>query len=86
MAEEWASFKMPSDEETDPPRCEMCQLLLTTFVTGVEQLLHMSLWLDRSIRFGKSADNSEIVGKIQHHQAALAESWQNLLQHREAHT
>ncbi len=34
--ENWGLFKLPSDEEDDPPRCEQCQLLTSTFVTGAE--------------------------------------------------
>ncbi len=85
MADDWAVFKLPSDLETDPPRCEKCQLSLTIYLTGVEQLLQMALWLDRYIRFGKRADDSEIIAKIQNHQAELAKSWENYLRHREAH-
>lgn len=46
---------------------------------------HPLLWLDRQIRFGKTADDSEIVTKIQNHQAELAKSWQNYLNHRDGH-
>ena len=85
MTDNWAVFKLPSDLETDPPRCELCQLSLTAYVTGVEQLLQMALWLDRYIRFGKNKENSDIVAKIQNHQAELATSWENYLKHRDAH-
>jgi hypothetical protein len=41
--ENWGLFKLPSDQESDPPRCEQCQLLTSTFVTGAEQLIRRQL-------------------------------------------
>jgi len=80
--ENWALFKLPSDEEGDPPRCEQCQLLISGFVTGAEQLLQLGLWLDRWSRFGKSGDDSEISTKIQAHSQEVAIAWENYLKHR----
>lgn len=71
-AENWALFKLPSDEEGDPARCERCQLSICGYVTGVEQLLQLALWLDRQERFGKTHDTSETIGKIKRHTDELA--------------
>lgn len=81
--ENWGLFKLPSDQESDPPRCEQCQLLTSGFVTGAEQLLQLALWLDRWTRFGKSADASEISAKIHAHSQEVAIAWGNYLKHRE---
>ena len=81
--ENWSLFKLPSDQEGDPPRCEQCQLLTSTFVTGAEQLLQLALWLDRWTRFGKSADKPEIPAKIHAHNQEVAIAWENYLKHRE---
>ncbi len=80
-ATNWALFKLPSDKETDPPRCELCQLSISGYVTGVEQLLHMALLLDRQTRFGKTPDASEIIAKVETHTAELVKSWTNYLTH-----
>jgi hypothetical protein len=80
--ENWGLFKLPSDQEGDPPRCEQCQLLTSTFVTGAEQLLQLGLWLDRWTRFGKSADASEISAKIHAQSQEVATAWGNYLKHR----
>jgi hypothetical protein len=82
-AENWGLFKLPSDQEGDPPRCEPCQLLTSTFVTGAEQLLQLALWLDRWTRFGKVGDGSEITAKIQAHSREVTNAWQNYLSHRD---
>jgi hypothetical protein len=81
-AENWGLFKLPSDQENDPPRCEHCQLLTCGYVTGVEQLLQLALWLDRQTRFGKSEDASETSAKIRTHTDEVARSWTNYLTHR----
>ena len=80
----WALFKLPSDVETDPPRCELCQLAFTGYLTGVSQLLQTALWLDRQIRFGKNeAEISQIASRIQDHTSELEKSWANYLNHRQ---
>lgn len=81
--ENWGLFKMPSDQASDSLRCEPCQLLTCTYVTGVEELLRLALWLDRSLRFGKAEDLSEIAAKIHTHSQEVTHSWQNYLSHRE---
>lgn len=82
-AENWALFKLPSDKENDPPRCEICQLSMCGYVTGVEQLLQLALWLDRQTRFGKELDTSETIAKIRTHTEEVAKSWANYLTHLE---
>lgn len=84
-AENWALFKMPSDEDSDPVRCELCQLFLSGYVTGVEQLLQLALWLDRQTRFGKKNDSSEIIVKIEAHTAEVAKLWVNYWGHYITH-
>jgi len=83
-AENWALFKMPSDVETDPRRCEICHVTFTTYLTGVSQLLQMALWLDRQMRFGKNeSEAAQIISKIQSHTSELETSWANYLNHRQ---
>ena len=83
-AENWALFRMPSDVETDPLRCEICHLTLTTYLTGVSQLFQMALWLDRQMRFGKNeSETAQIIGRIQSHTSELENSWSNYLNHRQ---
>jgi hypothetical protein len=83
-AENWALFRMPSDVEADPLRCEICHLTFATYLTGVSQLLQMALWLDRQMRFGKNAgETAELISKIQSHKSELENSWSNYLMHRQ---
>ena len=83
-AENWALFKMPSDVETDPLRCEICHLTFATCLTGVSQQLQMALWLDRQMRFGKhESETVRIIGEIQSHRSELENSWANFLIHRQ---
>ena len=83
-AENWALFKMPSDVEADPVRCEICHLTFVTYLTGVSQLLQLALWLDRQMRFGKDeSETLRIVGQIQSQRSALEDSWANFLSHRQ---
>lgn len=83
VAENWALFKLPSDQEHDRQRCELCQLAICSYVTGVEQLLQLALWLDRQTRFGKSTDDSETIDKIQTHTEELSKTWAHYLTHLE---
>ena len=73
------TIQMPSDEETAPMRCEICQLFFTTYLTGVSQLFQMALWLDRQMRFGKNeSETAQIIGKIQSHTSELEKSGETI--------
>lgn len=86
MGTDWSQFRLPSDRDSDSPRCEMCELIVCTYVTGVEQLLHLALWLDRTTRFGKTEELPQIVARIQAHREEVEKSLQNYLRHqREGH-
>jgi hypothetical protein len=43
---------------TPSEKCEMCELLLATYVTGVEQQLSCAMYVDRAFRFGGDFDDA----------------------------
>ena len=64
----------------------MCELIVCTYATGVEQLLQLAMGLDRKTRFGTVDELPEIVSKIQVHREEVEKTLQNYLQHqRDAH-
>ncbi len=68
------------------PPCEMCEPIVCTYVTGVEQLFQLAMWLDRKTRFGTVDELPEIISKIQIHREEVEKTLQNYLQHqRDAH-
>ena len=68
------------------PPCEMCELIVCTYATGVEQLLQLAMSLDRKTRFGTVDELPEIISKIQIHREEVEKTLQNYLQHqRDAH-
>jgi hypothetical protein len=68
------------------PRCEMCELILCTYVTGVEQQLQLAMWIDHLTRFGAEEKLSEAIAKAQERATEVETTWKNYLVHRRTHT
>ncbi len=73
-------------EATDPPlqqRCEMCELLLCGYITGLEQQLQAAMWVDRSFSFGGQLPDAII--KLEAQRLEVDKLWQNYRTHSLEH-
>lgn len=67
-------------------RCEMCELLLCTYVTSLEQQLQIALWIDRSYRFGQPETLNQAIAKLEEHKVQVEASWNNFRSHSAEHS
>jgi len=68
--------------ETWADRCEMCELLASTYATGVAQLLQAAMWVDRAMRFSDPNKLSEAIAKVDGLRPDVETAWTNLADHR----